>query len=106
MRCATARLEGPRRLDVMTTCTHLDLVDPTVEPSSMVGCSECLKTGDRWLHLRMCLSCGAVGCCDSSPNRHASKHAAAQDHPVASSFEPGEDWSWCYVDEVAFRASA
>jgi uncharacterized UBP type Zn finger protein len=56
--------------------------------------------GGEWVHLRLCLTCGRVGCCDSSPNRHASKHAAAHDHPLVSSFEPGEDWSWCYVDEL------
>lgn len=82
-------------------CTHLDQIRD-VEPSSTEGCSECLRTGGQWLHLRMCLSCGEVGCCDSSPNRHASKHAAAVGHPIVRSREPGEDWSWCYVDEVAF----
>lgn len=83
------------------SCTHLDQIQD-VEPSSTEGCSECLRTGGQWVHLRMCLSCGEVGCCDSSPNRHASKHAAAVDHPIVRSMEPGEDWSWCYVDEVAF----
>jgi Zn-finger in ubiquitin-hydrolases and other protein len=58
--------------------------------------------GSSWVHLRMCQSCGQIGCCDSSPNRHASKHAAATGHAVARSAEPGEEWSWCYVDEVAF----
>lgn len=85
-------------------CTHTDQIEP-VEPSSNVGCSECLKTGDRWVHLRLCLTCGEVGCCDSSPNRHASKHAAAAGHPIAGSFEPGEDWAWCYVDDVMLDAS-
>jgi uncharacterized UBP type Zn finger protein len=83
------------------SCTHLDQIQD-VEPSSTEGCSECLRTGGQWVHLRMCLSCGEVGCCDSSPNRHASKHAAAEDHPIVRSMEPGEEWSWCYVDEVAF----
>ena len=83
------------------TCTHLDQI--RVEPPDHVaGCEECLKTGGRWVHLRVCRSCGQVGCCDSSPNRHASKHAAAAGHPIASSLEAGEDWSWCYLDEVAF----
>ena len=72
-------------------------------PSSTVGCSDCLATGGQWVHLRLCLTCGHVGCCDSSPNRHASKHARTDAHPVVASFEPGEDWSWCYVDEVMFR---
>jgi hypothetical protein len=80
-------------------CTHLALVR-SVEPSSMEGCSDCLAAGGTWVHLRMCLSCGHVGCCDSSPNRHASHHAAEAAHPLISSFEPGEDWSWCYVDQV------
>jgi hypothetical protein len=82
------------------SCTHLDTIRE-VTPSSMEGCSECLATGGRWVHLRLCLACGEVGCCDSSPNRHASRHAAEYDHPVAASFEPGEDWAWCYVDQVA-----
>ena len=80
------------------SCTHLDTIRP-VTPSA-AGCEDCLKIGSRWVHLRLCLSCGHVGCCDSSPNRHASKHAAATSHPLVQSFEPGEDWIWCYVDEV------
>jgi hypothetical protein len=84
----------------MPECTHTDQIRD-VEPSSFEGCSECLATGGRWLHLRMCLTCGRVGCCDSSPNRHASKHAASEKHPIAASFEPGEDWAWCYEDDVA-----
>jgi uncharacterized UBP type Zn finger protein len=84
------------------SCSHIDQIDVTVTPSSATGCSECERTGGRWMHLRMCLSCGAVGCCDSSPNRHASRHAAEHGHPVAASFEPGEDWLWCYEDGVAF----
>jgi uncharacterized UBP type Zn finger protein len=84
-------------------CTHTEMIE-AVEPSSTAGCSECLKTGDRWMHLRLCLSCGEVACCDSSPNQHASKHAAATGHPIAASFEPGEDWAWCYVDEVMLDA--
>jgi uncharacterized UBP type Zn finger protein len=83
-------------------CTHLDQINP-VTPSSTVGCTECLAVGDRWQHLRLCLTCGQVGCCDSSPNRHASRHAAHEGHPIVLSFEPGEDWCWCYVDEAAFE---
>ena len=64
------------------------------------GCEECLKTGDSWVHLRLCLSCGHVGCCDSSKNKHATKHFRATGHPVIKSFQPGEDWGWCYVDEL------
>jgi uncharacterized UBP type Zn finger protein len=83
------------------TCTHLDQIK-VAPPETVDGCEECLKTGDRWVHLRVCLTCGKVGCCDSSPNRHASKHARESDHPIISSLEPGEDWSWCFVDEEAF----
>jgi hypothetical protein len=83
-------------------CEHLDQIQ-AVAPSSTVGCSDCLAIGARWLHLRLCLSCGHVGCCDSSPNRHASKHAGQSGHPIVLSFEPGEDWCWCFLDEVAFE---
>jgi uncharacterized UBP type Zn finger protein len=79
-------------------CTHTDQIQQ-VTPSAE-GCEECLKIGGRWVHLRMCLSCGKVGCCDSSPNRHASAHAGEAEHPIVRSFQPGEDWRWCYVDEV------
>ena len=89
------------------TCTHLDTV-LLLEPSGpILGCEECLKIGGRWLHLRMCQRCGKIGCCDSSPNKHASKHALTEDgHPIARSVEPGEDWSWCYLDEVMMELSA
>jgi hypothetical protein len=83
-------------------CTHLDQIQVTELPESIAGCEECLESGSRWLHLRMCETCGKIGCCDSSPNRHASRHALEEGHPIARSAEPGEDWSWCYVDEVAF----
>jgi uncharacterized UBP type Zn finger protein len=83
-------------------CEHLDQINE-VTPSSTVGCTQCMAAGDRWMHLRLCLTCGEVGCCDSSPNRHASRHAAEHGHPIVLSFEPGEDWSWCYVDKVAFE---
>ena len=82
-------------------CTHLDEIRD-VTPGSP-GCEECLQTGDRWVHLRLCLSCGHVGCCDSSPNRHATKHHHATSHPLIRSFEPGEDWVYCYVDEVTME---
>ena len=85
-----------------TPCTHLDQIEMTELPDPIPGCEECLKIGSRWVHLRMCLTCGTIRCCDSSPNRHASRHAAEAAHPIARSAEPGEDWSWCYVDEVAF----
>jgi uncharacterized UBP type Zn finger protein len=82
-----------------TTCVHIDdQGDPT--PRTPNGCEECLATGGRWVHLRLCLTCGHVGCCDSSPDTHATKHFHATKHPVMRSFEPGEDWSWCYEDEA------
>lgn len=81
-------------------CTHLGQVEILERPAHVAGCEECLRIGGRWVHLRMCQTCGKVGCCDSSPNRHAGAHAAEQGHPIARSVEPGEDWSWCYVDEV------
>lgn len=79
-------------------CGHIDQIR-AVEPSAS-GCEECLKTGDRWVDLRLCLSCGKVGCCDSSPNRHASAHAGESGHPIVESFQPGESWRWCYVDRI------
>ncbi len=71
-----------------------------VAPRTPQGCEECLATGGRWVHLRLCLGCGHVGCCDSSPGRHASAHFRQSAHPVVQSFEPGERWRWCYVDET------
>ena len=82
----------------MITCTDQDQVQ-SVRPSAE-GCEECLKTGDPWVHLRMCLTCGHVGCCDSSINKHATRHYHATTHPIMRSIEPGESWMWCYVDEV------
>jgi uncharacterized UBP type Zn finger protein len=84
--------------DLEPACTHLDLIR-AVRPSAP-GCEECLRTGSWWVHLRICLSCGHVGCCDQSPNRHATKHFRATGHPLIQSLEPGEDWTWCYIDEV------
>jgi uncharacterized UBP type Zn finger protein len=83
------------------TCTHLDQAqDPA--PSSD-GCEDCLRIGGRWVHLRMCMTCGHVGCCDNSPNRHARAHNAETGHPLIQSYEPGESWWWCYVDELFFE---
>lgn len=84
------------------TCTHLDQIEPVEIPKPVAGCEECLKTGSSWVHLRMCMSCGRIGCCDSSPNRHATRHAREDDHPLIRSVEPDEDWGWCFVDEVVF----
>jgi uncharacterized UBP type Zn finger protein len=83
---------------MVTNCTHFDQIHD-VQPSAQ-GCEECLKTGDWSVHLRECLVCGHVGCCGSSPNRHATKHFHATEHPLVQSFEPGEDWIFCCVDEV------
>ena len=80
------------------SCTHLNQIRD-VKPSA-AGCEECLKMKDRWVHLRMCLTCGHVGCCDSSKNKHATKHFHATSHPIVRSIEPGERWRWCYVDEL------
>lgn len=78
-------------------CEHFQQAQP-VTPSAE-GCEECLQIGDSWVHLRLCLVCGHVGCCDSSKNKHATQHFRATDHPVIRSFQPGEEWGWCYVDE-------
>jgi hypothetical protein len=90
----------------MTACTHLDQIEVLELPQPVPGCAECLAAGSPWVHLRMCQTCGEIGCCDSSPNRHASRHARVAGHAIARSAEPGEGWSWCYVDEVAFVAQA
>jgi len=85
-----------------TICEHLERATERasgVKPSGP-GCQECLKTGAEWVHLRLCLTCGHVGCCDDSPNRHASKHAHATKHPVIRSYEPVEDWGYCYPDDA------
>jgi CPA2 family monovalent cation:H+ antiporter-2 len=82
-----------------SVCAHLGTVRP-VFPRTPAGCEECLRTGDAWVHLRVCMTCGHVGCCDSSPNRHATAHFHDTRHPVVRSYEPGEEWGWCYVDEV------
>ena len=82
------------------SCTHLDQV-VDVTPSSE-GCEDCLRIGGQWVHLRLCMSCGHVGCCDNSPNRHATAHFNADNHPIIQSYEPGEDWWYCYVDDLGF----
>jgi uncharacterized UBP type Zn finger protein len=87
---------------VAVSCTHLDQIKVT-PPAEVEGCEECLKTGDRWMHLRVCLTCGKVGCCDDSANKHASAHARQEGHPIIRSAEPGESWCWCYEDSVAFE---
>jgi hypothetical protein len=87
----------------MPSCTHLNQVEIAELPDSTAGCEECLQMGGQWCHLRICLSCGHVGCCDSSPNRHASAHAESSGHALIRSLQPGEDWSWCYVDEIGLE---
>jgi uncharacterized UBP type Zn finger protein len=84
----------------MSACPHVDEVTVLELPPEVGGCEDCLASGGKWLHLRICLSCGHVGCCDDSPNRHATAHHHATSHPIIRSLEPGEEWSWCYVDEV------
>ena len=84
-----------------TDCTHMERV-AEVTPSSD-GCEECQKIGGVWQHLRICMSCGRVGCCDNSPNRHATAHFLSSSHPLIRSYEPGQDWWWCYVDEIGFE---
>jgi uncharacterized UBP type Zn finger protein len=81
-----------------TACAHLDTVKIT-NPATHV-CAECVKLHDSWVHLRLCLECGNVGCCDASKNKHATKHFRSTKHPLIRSIEPGESWVWCYVDEV------
>jgi hypothetical protein len=80
-------------------CQHLDHVH-AVTPTTPDGCEECLATGSDWVHLRLCLECGHVGCCDDSPNTHATRHFHVTKHPVMRSFERGEDWGWCFVEEL------
>lgn len=79
-------------------CEHVEMIQ-AVTPGAE-GCEECLQIGDSWVHLRLCLICGHVGCCDNSKNKHATKHFHATSHPIIRSFEPGESWRWCYVDEM------
>ncbi|MGB3684315.1 MAG: UBP-type zinc finger domain-containing protein [Ornithinimicrobium sp.] len=86
----------------MATCQHLDHIDNGRLPSSD-GCQLCLAIGGTWIHLRMCSTCGHVGCCDSSPNRHASAHNHKTDHPLIRSFEPREEWYFCYPDSLVFE---
>ena len=86
------------------SCTHTDMVKILEPPAEIDGCEECIAAGDRnWLHLRMCHTCGHIGCCDSSPGKHASAHWRETEHPVMRSVQPGEDWSWCFADEQALK---
>ena len=103
------RIEGPDSGDrdqvlvprrAVAACEHLETADAATKPKTPEGCEECLQDGMQWVHLRLCLTCGHVGCCDSSVGRHASAHFAECDHPVVRSFEPGEAWRWCFVDDA------
>ncbi len=87
----------------MSGCSHLDTITVFELPESVTGCEDCLREGSVWMHLRICLSCGHVGCCDDSPNKHASAHHHDSGHALIRSLEPGEDWSWCFEDELAMR---
>lgn len=86
---------------VSVGCTHLDSIRVSELPPAPLACEECLKIGAEWMHLRMCLVCGKVGCCDNSPNRHATAHFRETGHPLIRSAEPFEGWAWCYVDDVS-----
>ncbi len=88
----------------MITCSHLNQIREVTPRSN--GCEDCLRIGDTWVHLRLCMTCGHVGCCDQSKNKHATKHFHSTGHPIIRSFEPGEDWGWCYRDQLVFDASS
>lgn len=92
LRLGLQRLRG--RTEV---CSHVDQIEDVTQQSE--GCEPCIALGDGWVHLRMCMTCGTVGCCDSSKNKHAHHHADEVGHPIIRSIQPGEDWMWCYIDE-------
>ncbi len=83
-------------------CVHIDQVNPKIH-GNRKGCEECEKIDSIWVHLRLCLKCRHVGCCDFSPNKHGTKHFEEIGHPVVKSYEPGEDWKWCYIDEIPLK---
>lgn len=85
-----------------SVCSHLDSIEVLTPPAEIAGCEDCLRIGGEWVHLRMCMICGHIGCCDSSPNRHARAHAVTEGHPVVRSAQPGEEWSYCFADDVMF----
>ena len=82
------------------SCPHLEQIRTVTANSE--GCEECLASGDSWVHLRMCMTCGRVGCCDSSKNKHATRHFHTSRHPIMKSIQPGEEWGWCYIDQIQF----
>ena len=87
----------------LKTCDHLNQIKITAKPDEVKGCDECLQTGSSWVEVRMCLTCGHVGCCDSSQHQHARKHYETTQHPIIQSVEPGQKWGWCYLDEEYFK---
>jgi uncharacterized UBP type Zn finger protein len=89
-----------RMLHDMVLCRHREHIRISQLPDAVAGCEECLAAGQSWLHLRICLECGHVGCCDDSPHQHANAHANATGHPIIRSLEPGEEWGWCYADRI------
>ena len=90
-------------MELSDPCDHTKAIDVNVTPTTTEGCEECLKINSQWVHLRMCMICGKVGCCDNSPNKHATKHYQEVNHKIMRSFEPGENWYWCYEDEIIFK---
>jgi uncharacterized UBP type Zn finger protein len=86
----------------MSQCSHIELINNVVPHTN--GCEECLQSGDEWVHLRICKTCGHVGCCDISKNKHAAKHFHSTGHPIIQSFEPGEGWGYCYIDNIYFKS--
>jgi uncharacterized UBP type Zn finger protein len=86
----------------MPLCKHISQIKHV--KAKVHGCEECLRIGDDWVHLRLCMTCGHVGCCDDSKNKHATKHFHATHHPIIRSIEPGEEWGWCFVDEEMFES--
>ena len=87
-------------------CTHLDQVEILELPDEIAGCKECLEQGMQWVHLRMCQTCGHIGCCDNSIGKHATAHYGETQHPIIRSAQPGEDWSWCFPDELMMTLGA
>lgn len=92
-------MKAKSNVDLSDPCEHVTDTTILTVKRPTAGCEDCLKMGGRWVHLRECLTCGHIGCCDSSPNKHATKHFHATQHPIITSVEPGEAWCWCYVDE-------
>ena len=99
-------MKADDRVDLSQACSHVTAEMPRHVERPTKGCKECLEIGGRWVHLRICLSCGHVGCCDNSPNKHATAHFHETEHPLIRSAEPGEEWAWCYVDDVAVALHA